>query len=837
MSSPLLPAASASLARDRCWALRPEELAPHIDAATFGFCSTEELEPLDQVVGQERAMRALEFGLGVRHRGYNVYVSGMTGAGKKQLVQRLLEQRAQREPTPPDWVYVHNFDEPDRPLAIQLASGQGVKLRDALEQIVERLRRDLPAALKAKDFDAERDRLAAAFGERAEALFQELAVRARQLDMAIRRLPNGVLVFVPVRDGRPLEPPEIEQLSEQERADIERRQLELSELAAELMARQHELTHEMRQAIQAIVRDFARRIIEPLIQRVKDELGGPQLSAWLDRVQGHMLDHLERLSEERQQREEVADLPSAVRAALTHEDPWLEYRVNLVADHAHGQGAPVVVEISPTYKNLFGTIEHDVNLFGRLSTNFTRIKPGSLLRASGGYLVFDLEDALSEPFVWKQLKRTLKSSRLLTDVYEPLGLLATTALKPEPIPIDTKVVVLGSAELYYWLQFLDDDFRELFKVRADFGPEAPRDQQGHLAYARFIARQARGEGLPPFDSGAVAELIRFGAREAAHQQKLSVDFAALADVVRESAHWARAAGATIVSAEHVQQAMHERVYRSDRIAAKIRELIEEGTLRISVTGAKGGQINGLSVWDLGDYRFGRPSRVTASVGVGQEGLVNIERESDLSGSTHDKGVLILEGYLRNRYARQHPLALSASLTFEQSYGWIEGDSASAAELYSLLSALADLPLRQDIAVTGSINQHGEVQAVGAVNEKIEGFYDVCRAKGLTGTQGVCIPRANVRHLVLRRDVIEAVAAGRFHVWAVETIDQGLELLTGVPAGDVDQPGSVHYLVDQRLREILEVLQEQPAAAAGARVRLAPAAARKPAPPPLPGEPG
>lgn len=835
-TSPLPEVCATASAASRCL-LRAEELEPQIDAHALGFRSTEEVEPLDEVVGQERAMRALEFGLGVRHRGYNVYVSGMTGAGKKQLVQRLLEQRAAREAAPPDWVYVHNFDEPDRPLAIQLGSGQGRKLRDGLEQIVERLRRDLPAALKAKDFDAERDRLAVTFGARAEALFQELANRARELSMAIRRLPNGVLVFVPVREGRPLEPQDIERLSEAERAELERRQMELGELAAELMARQQELTHEMRQAIQAIVRDFARRIIEPLFRRAESELGSEQLARWLKQVQEHMLNHLERLSEERKEKEEISDLPSAIRAAMMHDDPWLEYRVNLVADHAHAQGAPVVVEISPSYKNLFGTIEHDVNLFGRLSTNFTRIKPGSLLRASGGYLVLDLEDALTEPLVWKQLKRTLKSGRLLTDIYEPLGLLATTALKPEPIPIDTKVVALGSAELYYLLQFLDDDFRELFKVRADFGPEAPRDERGHLAYARFIARQTRAEGLPAFDAAAVAEVIRFGARQAAHQEKLSVEFAAVADIVREAAHWSRAAGATTVGAAHVRQALQERAFRSDRIAAKIRELIEEGTLRISVTGARAGQVNGLAVWDLGNYRFGRPSRVTASVGVGQEGLVNIEREADLSGSTHDKGVLILEGYLRNRYAARHALALSASLTFEQSYGWIEGDSASAAELYCLLSALSGLPLRQDIAVTGFINQHGDVQAVGAVNEKIEGFFDVCQAMGLTGAQGACIPRANVRHLVLRRDVIDAVAAGRFHIWAVDGIDQGIELLTGVPAGDVDQPGSVHYLVDQRLQEILAALQEQPAGGAASRVRLAPAAARRPAPPPLPGEPG
>jgi ATP-dependent Lon protease len=540
---------------------------------------------------------------------------------------------------------------------------------------------------------------------------------------------------------------------------------------------------------------------------------------------------------EKDHKEEAADLPTALRAAMEREAPWLEYRVNVVADNSRTRGAPVVVEISPTYKNLFGTIEHDVNLFGRVSTDFTRIKPGSLLRANGGYLLFDLEDALTEPLVWRQLKRALKSSQLLTDVYEPFALLATTALKPEPIPIDTKVVVVGSTEIYYLLQFLDDDFRELFKVRADFGPEAPRDAQGHQAYARFVARLARAEKLPPFDASAVVEVIRFGAREAGHRDKVSVELGAVADVVREAGHWARLAGAATVGAAHVRQALAERVYRSDRIAAKVRELIEEGTLRISIDGSRVGQVNGLSVWDLGDYRFGRPSRVTASVGVGREGLVNIERESDLSGSTHDKGVLILEGYLRNRYARAHPLALSASLTFEQSYGWIEGDSASSAELYCLLSALANVPLRQDIAVTGSVNQHGEVQAVGGVNEKVEGFFDVCRARGLTGTQGVCIPRSNVRHLVLRYDVLDAIREGKFHVWAVDTIDEGIELLTGTPPGDVDQEGTFHRLLDQRLQEILGALEEQPAAEVTPRVHLGPAAAPKPSPPPLPGDRG
>jgi predicted ATP-dependent protease len=840
-TGPLSPAADAPSSER--WKLDVSELDLGLDPAGLGFRTTDELEPLDHVHGQERALRALELGLAVRHRGYNIYVSGMTGSGKKKLLLKLLEARSDREATPDDWVYVYNFEEPDRPRALRLPSGHGTGLRAALEGVIGRLRHDLPAALKAKDFDAERERLAAKFGQQSEALFNQLVERSSQLQMVVRQLPTGMIVFIPLKDGRPMEREEVDKLSDEERANIEQRQGELGKLAAEILAKQQELSHQLRQEIHETVRSLAQRIIAPLVSRVKQDHPGDALATWLDCLREHMLDHLDRLQasprspDQATTDEQPADLPAALRAAMERGDPWLEYRVNVVADNSRTRGAPALVEFSPTYKNLFGTIEHDVNLFGRVSTDFTRIKPGSLLRANGGYLVFDLEDALSEPLAWRQLKRVLKSGQLLTDVYEPFALLATSALKPEPIPIDTKVVVVGSAQIYYLLQVYDDEFRELFKVRADFGPEAPRDAEGHQAYARFVARLAREEELPPFDAAAVAEVIRFGARAAGHRDKVSVELGAVADVAREAGHWARLAGAAAVGAAHVRQALHERVYRSDRIAAKIRELIEDGTLRISIDGSRVGQVNGLAVWELGDYSFGRPSRVTASVGVGREGLVNIERESDLSGSTHDKGVLILEGYFRNRYARAHPLALSASLTFEQSYGWIEGDSASSAELYCLLSALADVPLRQNIAVTGSVNQHGEVQAVGGVNEKVEGFFDVCQTRGLTGTQGVCIPRSNVRHLVLRHDVIDAIRVGTFHIWAVNTIDEGIELLTGRPAGDVDQPGTFHQVLDQRLQEILAILQQQPGAEVAPRVRLAQATAPKPSPPPLPGDRG
>ncbi len=761
-------------------------------------------------------------------RGYNVFAAGISGTNPMELIQKLLEDRARREPTPDDWVYVHNFDEPDRPVALRLPAGQGSRLRAAASQILERIRHDLPEVLKAKDFSAERDRLGAAFGKRSEALYNEILENAKRLNLQVHRQPNGALNITPLKDGQPMGPNEFEGLNETERADLEGRQEAMGEQIAQVMSQQQELMREMHSAVEEIVRGFARRIIDPLVAQAKVDFPSEPLAEWLDHVHNYLLANLGQLQAEKEPGSEPA-------AMAERQDPWRACAVNVVVDHSRTQGAPLLVELSPNYKNLFGTIEHDVNPFGRITTDFTRIKSGSLLRANGGYLILDLDDALTEPLVWKQLKRTLRSGQLLTEAYDPMALFTAPALRPQPIPIETKLIARGSSQLYYLLQAADSDFQELFKIQAEFGDEAPRNPETQRDYARFIAKLVKEEDLLPYSAEGVAEIIRFGARTAEHRDKLSVHFGAVADLVREAAYWARSAHHTTVDAAHVCRALDERVYRSDRIIAKIRELIHQGALRVSLEGRRTGQINGLPVIELGDVRFGWPSRITASVGVGKEGVVNIEREVEMSGHIHDKGMLILEGYLRQRYAQRHSLALAASLVFEQSYGWIEGDSAAVAELCCLLSALGDVPLRQDIAVTGSVNQHGEVQVVGAINDKIEGFYDTCKLSGLTGTQGVCIPRGNVSHLVLRHDVITAVAEGRFHVWAIDTIDEGIELLMGMPAGDLDVEGTFHHRLDQRQHEILALLQEQPVATT-TRPRLTIAAAPpQPAPPPLPGE--
>jgi predicted ATP-dependent protease len=812
--------------------LKPDDLGPRLDPATLGFASTAELEPLDEVVGQDRARKALELGIKVRQRGYNVYVSGVSGTGKKQLVRELLERQARLEPLPDDWVYVHNFDDPSSPQALRLPAGHGARLRTACNDLIERFGHDLPEVLKTKDFDVERQRIATVYKQKSDSLFKELEEKAGQLQFAIGRQSGGPFVFFPLKDGKPMPPEEFEKLSQEERERIQACEPQLEEMAGQILAKQQDLSRSLRSEVLVVIRTFARRILDPLITKIQADYPVDGLIPWIDRVRDHLLDNLGHFQPDEQ---EPTDLPTAIRAAMGEKDPWLPCRVNVVVDNSHRPGIPVIVELSPNYQNLFGTIERDVNLFGHVTTDFTRIKPGNLLRANGGFLVLDLEDALTEPLVWKQLKRVLKSGQLLTEAYEPFALLAATTLKPQPIPITTKVVGIGSPELYYMLQFVDSEFAELFKIRADFGSETEGDSDGYRAYARFVAKLVRDEKHPPFNAAAVMEIIRQGIRETAHRGKLSVEFGKVADLVREAAYWASVDGVSVIGQEQVRQSLQERVYRCDRIAAKLRELIAEETLYVSVEGARVGQINGLSILDLGDYQFGRPNRVTASIGIGQDGVVNIERESDLSGSTHDKGVLILEGYLRNQYARRHPLTLSASLTFEQSYGWIEGDSASLAELFCLLSAIAEVPLRQNIAVTGSVNQHGEVQAVGGINEKIEGFFDVCQLNGLTSTQGVCIPRSNVRHLVLRDDVVDAVTNGRFHIWAIKTVDEGITLLTGQVAGDLHRLGTFHFRVDQRLQEFLHILQEQPAPVVLPRGRSGPLPSPHPALPPFPGE--
>jgi ATP-dependent Lon protease len=587
---------------------------------------------------------------------------------------------------------------------------------------------------------------------------------------------------------------EIEQLSEAQRQDVDQRQhLVLQELRT-VMLQQRQLMQQLAADIRQVERDFSATLIAPLVADLKQRHAQERVQRYLDAVQEHMLEHLDLF------KESGPHGPPFMPPPNNHE-LFLDYAVNVVVDNSEVQGAPVIVEDTPSYKNLFGTIERLVDPHGRVVTNFSRIRAGSLLRASGGYLLLHLEDALTEPFVWKALKRMLQNSRIQIDTYDPFAFFTVSALQPEAIPIQTKVIVMGQPWLYYLLYYNDPDFAQIFKIRADFGEEMDNTAGHQASYAHFIAHLCRQEGLRPFDRSGVTAMLEYGMRTVADQQKLASQLGLIADLVREANYTATEAGAEVVSQIHVDQALQGRIFRANRAEEKLQEYINSGTILIDTTGSRVGQINGLAVLQFGDYSFGRPSRVTVTTSMGHAGIVNIEREAKLSGSTHDKGVLILSGYLRQMYAQDTPLTLSASLCFEQSYSGIDGDSASSTELYALLSRLAALPLRQDLAVTGSVNQWGEVQAIGGVNEKIEGFYDACLPRGLTGQQGVLIPAANTRNLMLRAGVVEAIRAERFHVYPIAHIDQGLELLTGVPAGDIQTEGTVHFLVNAHLQRL------------------------------------
>jgi predicted ATP-dependent protease len=788
----------------------------------------------DELLGQQRALDAIRLAIGIEAPGYNVFVSGLRTRQERQSILRLLEEKAKTMPTPGDWVYLNNFRSPEAPTALYLKAGQGPELRQRMRELVTFVVEQLPKAFRQEDFDQERTALRDKYNKRAQELFDNLEARARERGFAIQAAGAGHLLLIPLIHGKMPESPEelsreMESMSEQERERLAKVQSDLQDELAKLMMRQQEMMHELIEDIRAIERSFASRLISPAVAAIKTQFENPAVSGYLDQVFEHMLGHLDHFREAKEGR------PAEIEA-LRHMQEFsrfFEYEVNVLVDNSGRTGGPVVSEDAPTYRNLFGTIERWIDPLGRAGTNFTRIIPGSFLKAHGGFLVFDLEDAVVEPGVWKTLKRSLKTERMTPETFEPIPFLALSGLKPEPIEVSNKVIVLGGPYLYNLLYFYDPDFSDLFKVKAEVRPVVKADTDAMSHYAARIATLARREKLPEFDGKAVARIVEFGMRLAGDRSRVLSLMEPIDDLVREAAYFARATGASQVSAAQVERALGERILRLNFIEEEIRRLIAEGILIVKLDGKSVGQINGLAVIDVGGYAFGRPSRVTAAVALGQAGVVNIEREARLSGSTHDKGIMILSGFLRSRFGQKHQVAMTASICFEQSYSGVEGDSASSTELYALLSALSGLPLRQDLAVTGSVDQHGTVQAIGGANEKIEGFYRVCKAIGLTGTQGVLVPRANLNNLMLDPETLEAVEAGRFHIYLVDNVDQGMEILTGVQAGSIDEPETINYLVDQRLKRMAELLR----ARRGVETHVVHEPAAPAAPPKPPAPPG
>jgi predicted ATP-dependent protease len=794
----------------------------------------------EELLGQNRVLDAIRLAIGIQAPGYNVFATGVRGSAEREAILRLLREKAATMPTPGDWVYVNNFRSPEAPIAIYLKPGQGRELRDRMMDLVNYVKEQLPKAFRQEDFDQERNALRDKYNGLAQELFTKLEARAKEKGFAINAAPNGQLIFIPLFDGKVPETPEMLQremnrLSEEQRTDLAKRQGELQEEFVAVVRRQQEIMQELVKDIRAIERSFASRVITPAVEALARRFEEPAVSKYLEEVAEHMLSHLERFRETPAEGRPAPDNPVAMLAVASQgESRFPEYQVNLLVDNADRQGAPVISENAPSYRNLFGTIERWVDPLGRASTNFTRIIAGSFQKAHHGFLVIDLEDAIVEPGVWKTLKRSLKTGSMTIETFEPYQLFFSSGLKPEPIEVRNKVIVQGTRNLYNLLYFYDTDFPELFKIKAEIRPviDARDDAVGH--YAARVAWLARSEQLPAFDGAALARIVEYGMRLAGERGRVVTLMEPIDDLVREAAYFARGESAAEVTAHHVERALAERILRLNYVEEELRRLIAERVLVVDLKGAKVGQINGLAVIDVGGYAFGRPSRVTATVALGAAGIINIEREARLSGSTHDKGIMILHGFLRSRFGQEFPIAMSASICFEQSYSGIDGDSASSTELYALLSALSGLPIRQDLAVTGSVDQYGNVQAIGGAIEKIESFYWLCKVAGLTGTQGVMVPRANINNLVLQAEVVGAVQRGEFHIYPIENIDMGIELLTGVKAGAITEPGTVNYLVHQRLKRMAE--QTRGAMGGEMRVIAEPAAPAKPPGPPEPPTP-
>ncbi|BBL79325.1 ATP-dependent protease [Rubrobacter xylanophilus] len=794
--------------------LKPERLYRRCDPESLPFKTTGELEELDGGMGQPRAVEAVRFGIGIERPGYNIYALGPPGTGKHALVRHFLHAKAAERPAPSDWVYVHDFAHPNRPRAIELPPGMGTRLRRDMEQLVEELRPALSSAFEGEEYQARRRAIEEEFAERSNQAFAGLRRKAQERGLALLQTPMG-WVFAPLRGGQVLSPQELQQLPEEERTRLEREVEELQQELQRVLSQDiPRWQREMQRKLRELNREVTNFAVGSRIEELKEEYAEfEEVAEYLEEVRRDIVQNA------REFLGQGGDVQEPGREERTQPPPARRYQVNVLVDRGGMDRAPVVYEDNPTYQNLLGRVEYMAQM-GALVTDFNLIRPGALHRANGGYLILDARRLLMQPFAWEGLKRALRSRLLrIESPGQMVGLISTISLEPEPIPLDVKVVLLGDRLLYYLLSALDPEFGQLFKVAADFDEEVDRNGENDLLYARLIGTIARREGLRPFDRTGVARVIEHGSRLAGDSGKLSIHVESLADVLREADYWASRNGNGAVTAADVQRAIDARTYRSDRLRERVQEEILRGTLLIDTEGERVGQVNGLSVIELGGFAFGRPSRISARVRMGRGEVVDIEREVKLSGPIHSKGVLILAGFLGGRYASERPLSLSASLVFEQSYSGVEGDSASSAELYALLSAISGVPIKQSLAVTGSVNQHGDVQAIGGVNEKIEGFFDICRKRGLTGEQGVIIPHSNVRHLMLRRDVVEAVERGEFHIYPVRTVDEGMELLTGLPAGEPDEEGrfpedTVNGMVERRLAELGEKMRALTARSSG-----------------------
>ncbi len=781
-------------------ALHVDKLYNHCDLEIFDFQTTAELEELDEIIGQSRALKAISFGIGIKKEGYNLYAMGKLGSGKHSVVEKFIQSSAKDENKPDDWCYVNNFEDPRKPISLKLLPSIGIQLKNDMEELIEDLQGIIPSIFESQEYRDKQQSILNKLNEIKKRSFQEVKDRAKEEFIVIQYTPSGYTLSPMSKEGKILDKNEYQALGDKEKEEIQERikkfRIQIENTAQDMLIQSRVQQKEIRELEQSMTKKAVDNSIAELKKRYKTY---EKVVRYLESVEEDIVKNSQDFLVSAQRNLTSMGITTAKESGIFN-----RYRVNILVTHKNEEGAPIIYENNPTYANLFGEIEHIAQM-GTLLTDFNLIKAGALHRANGGYLILDASKVLMQPFVWEGLKRMLRSGEIrIESLGHSLSLISTLTLEPQTIALDTKIVLIGSRILYYLLYNYDPEFKELFKINADFEDDTPRNDENSLLYAKMIGMIARDNALLPLDREAVGKVIEYSSRLAEDSQKLSTHLKSLNDLLQEADFIATQKKLQKITKAEIVEAIQEKIERSDRIKDRIYEAIQRGTILIQTEGNAVGQVNGVAILDLGNFSFGHPSKITALTRLGKGGVVNIEREAKLSGPTHDKGILILSAYLAATYAKDFPLSMTATLVFEQSYGKVEGDSASCAELFALLSSLSEAALDQSIAVTGSVNQNGQVQAVGGINEKIEGFFDVCSLASGAKKNGIIIPTSNVKHLMLKEEVLEAVKSGTFEIYAIENVNEGMEILTGKVSGTKDKngkfsKGSINYLVEKKLK--------------------------------------
>lgn len=792
--------------------LSAKDLKEVCNPSSFKFETTKELvDTVDLVYGQERGLKALEFGSDISIKGYNMYLEGPTGVGKTMYSKKFLDKKAEKDKVPNDWAYIYNFDNPNNPVAVSFPAGQGKVFKEAMEDVVKDVRRDIKKTFNNDDFEKEKSIIKQEFETKRENILEKLNKRTMVQGFQVKSTANGIYMM-PVLDGKPLAEDEFEALEDSIKKEFEERSNLVQEQVFQTLAEIKSIERESEKKVEEWQGNIALMTINIHINSIKANYKrNKKIGLYLDNIKKDILKNIS-LFLEPEPDPKAPQQPVSPMQKQEIKEPWLNYRVNLLIDNSNKECAPVIMDTNYSYHNIFGGLEYE-NQYGMLKTDFTMIKPGLLHQANGGYIIFQAKEILSNPLCYESLKKALKVRELAIDSsVEQKSSMLLVSIKPEPIPLDVKVILIGNSNIYHTLLSLDDDFKKLFKVKVEFEEDAPRTIENIERLANFVRSFCTQEQLLDLNKEAMAKLVEVTSKLAGDKEKLSTQFSEIGEIVAEASEWAKEEKQKIITKDYIQKALNERIERVKKYDTRYLQMIKDESLLIDTDGYEVGQINGLTVITIGDYTFGKPARITASTYVGKNGIINIEREVEMSGASHSKGVLILTGYLGEQFAQEMPLSLTASVCFEQLYGGVDGDSASSTEAYAILSSLSGVAINQSIAVTGSVNQKGEIQPIGGVNEKIEGFYQICKMRGFNGEQGVIIPIQNVRNLDLSDEIIDTVKKGKFHIYAVKTIDEGIEILTGVPAGKKERNGTfpfgtINYLAYEKLKRFTEITEK------------------------------